>query len=54
MKALKYASLVEIAPIVFELWEAEIGYLTSRVNNTLCARMSFLTADTRPCVLITQ
>ena len=25
MKALTYVSLVEIGPIVFELWEAEIG-----------------------------
>ena len=51
MKTLKYVDLVEIGTIVFELWWAEIGYLTGHVNNTLLYAY-FLTADTWPCVLI--
>ena len=52
MKGIKYANLVKINPIVFELWEAEIGNYIGHVNNTVVCRMSFLAADTRPCVLI--
>ena len=35
MKALTFINLVEICALPFELWEAEIGYLTGRVNDTL-------------------
>ena len=47
MKALTFINLVEICALLFELWEAEIGYLTGRVNNTLVlARLSWpLTHD---------
>ena len=51
MKALTFINLVEICALFFELWEAEIDYLTGRVNNT-CARASFLATDTQLCVLI--
>ena len=34
MNALKFINLVEIGKILFELREAEIGYLTGRINNT--------------------
>ena len=42
MKALKYVSLVEIGPIVFDLWETKIGNLTSCVSNTLVCLCIFL------------
>ena len=42
MKALTFINLVKIGAIIFELSEAEIGYLTARVNNTLVlARLSW-------------
>ena len=56
MKALKYVELVEIGIIVFELFKAEIGYLTGRVDNTLvCMRIFFFAISwllTHYCVLI--
>ena len=51
MTPLKYVSLVEIGQIVFDIWEAKIGYLTSCVSNTL-AHVYFLAADTLLCVLM--
>ena len=42
LKYLKYVNLVEIGPIVFELGEGEIGYYTSRINNTLACQRIFL------------
>ena len=42
MKTLKFVSFVEIDVIVFELWEAEINYLTGYIHNTLVCLRVFL------------
>ena len=45
-------NLIEISPVVIEIWGVENGDLAVPVNNTLVCRTSFLAADTRPCVLM--
>ena len=52
MEGIKYVNLIEISPVVIEIQGAENGELAVLVNNTLVRHMAFLTADTRPCVLI--
>ena len=52
MEGIKYVNLIEIGPVVIEIWGVENGDLAVPVNNTLVCRMSFLAADIRPCVLI--
>ena len=45
----KYVNLIEIGPVVIEIWRVENGGLVVPVNNTLVCmcRMSFLVADTQ-------
>ena len=52
MQAIKYVNLIEIGPVVIEIWGVENGDLAVPVNNTLVCHTSSLAADTRPCVLI--
>ena len=54
MEGIKCVNLIEIGPVVIEIQGVENGDLVIPVNNTLVCpcRMSFLAADTRPCVLI--
>ena len=52
MEGIKYVNLIEIGPVVIEIWGAENGELVVPVNNTLVNHTAFLAADTRPCVLI--
>ena len=52
MEITKYVNLIEIGPVVIEIWGVENGDLAVPVNNTLVCRMSFLAADTQPCVLM--
>ena len=49
---IKYVNLIEIFPVVIEIQEVENGELAVPINNTLVCRAAFLTADTRPCVLM--
>ena len=51
---IKCANLVEISSVVTEIQGLENGELVVPVNNTctLMCHMSFLAADTQPCVLI--
>ena len=51
MEGIKYVNLIEIGPVVIEIWRAENGKLAVPVNNTLVSHTAFLAADTRPCVL---
>ena len=51
MQGIKYLTLIEICPVVIEIWGVENGDLAVPVNNTLVCHMSSLAAD-RPCVLI--
>ena len=44
--------MIEISPVVIEIWGIENGDLAVPVNNTLVCRTSFLAADTQPCVLM--
>ena len=52
MEDIKYVNLIEISPVVIEIWGAENGELADPVNNTLVIHTPFLAADTQPCVLI--
>ena len=52
MEGIKYVNLIEISPVVIEIQGVENGKLVVPVNNTLVRHMTFLAADTRPCVLI--
>ena len=52
MKGINYVNLIEIAPVVIEIWGVENDDLVVPVNNRLVCHMSFLAADTRSCVLI--
>ena len=45
-------NLIEIGLVVIEIWGVENGDLAVAVNNTLVCHMSFLAADTWPCVLM--
>ena len=45
-------NLIEIHQVVMEIRGVENGGLAVLVNNTLVCHTAFLTADTRPCVLI--
>ena len=51
IKDIKYVSLIEIGSVVLEIWGVENSDLAVPVNNTLGCHTSFLTADTRLCVL---
>ena len=52
MEGIKYLNLIEIGPVVIEIREIENGELAVPVNKTLVHHMTFLAADTQPCVLI--
>ena len=52
MEGIKYVNLIEIGPVVVEIRGAENGELVVPVNNTLVSHTAFLSAETRPCVLI--
>ena len=52
MEGIKYVILIEIGPAAIEIREAENGELAVPVNNTLVCHTAFLSADTRPCVLM--
>ena len=52
MEGLTYVNLKEIGPVGIEILGAENGELAVPVNNTLVSHTAFLTADTRPCVLM--
>ena len=49
MEGIKYVNLIEIGPVVIEVWGVENSDLAVPVNNTL---VYFLAADTQPYVLI--
>ena len=44
--------MIEISPVVIEIWGVENGDLVVPVNNTLVCCTSLLAADTQPCVLL--
>ena len=50
MEGIKYVNLIEIGPVVIEIWGVENGDLAVPVNNMLVYRTSFLAADTWLCV----
>ena len=52
MEGIKYVNLIEISSVVIEIRGVENGDLAVPINNTLVYCMSFLAADTWPCVLI--
>ena len=52
MKGIKYVNLIEIGSVFVEIRRVENDDLAVPVNNTLVCCMSFLAADTWPCVLI--
>ena len=54
MESTYYVNLIKISPVVIEIQGVENGDLAVPVNNTLVCRMSFLVADTQPCVFISQ
>ena len=54
MVGIKYVNLIEISPVVIEIWEVENGKLAVPVNNTLVHHTAFLAAYTWPCVLISH
>ena len=45
MEGIKYVNLIEIGPVVMEIWSIENGDLAIPVNNTLVRHMSFLAID---------
>ena len=45
-------NLIEIGPVVIEIWGVKNGKLAVSVNNTLMHHTAFLAADTWLCVLI--
>ena len=51
MEGIKCVNLIEIGPVVLEIWGVENGDLVVPVNTLVC-RTSFLAADTRPCILM--
>ena len=51
MEYINYVNMIEIGPLVIEIWGVENGDLAVPVNNALVCRTSFLAADTQPCVL---
>ena len=51
MKVINYENFMEIGPN-FLSYEVESDNLTGHINNTLLCGESFLTSDTRPCVLM--
>ena len=51
MEGIKYVNLIEIDPVVIEIWSVENGNLVVPVNNIECL-MSFMATDTQLCVLI--
>ena len=52
MEDIKCVNLIEIGPIVIEIWGVENGDLAVPVNNTLVCHTSFLATNTQPCVLM--
>ena len=52
MEEIKYMNLIEIGPVVMEIWCVENGDLAVPVNSMLVCHTSFLAADTQPCVFI--
>ena len=52
MEGIKQVNVIEIGPVIIEIWGAENSELVVPVNNTLVHHMAFLAADTQPCVLI--
>ena len=52
MEGIKYMNLIEISPVVIEIWGVENGELAVPVNNTLVRHMAFLATDTWPYVFI--
>ena len=52
MEDIKYVNMIEIGPVVIEIWGVENGELAVPVNNTLVRHTAFLATDTWPCVLI--
>ena len=52
MEGIKGVNLIEIGPVVIEIRWVENGNLAVPVNNTLVRHLTFLAADTLPCVLI--
>ena len=45
-------NLIEIGPVVIEIQGVKNGKLVVPVNNTLVRHVTFLAADTLPCVLM--
>ena len=52
MEGINFGNLIQIGPVVIEIWSVENDDLAFPVNNTLVCCLSFLTADTQPCVLM--
>ena len=54
MEDIKYMNLIEIGPVVIEIWGVENGELAVPVNNILVCHTAFLATDTQPCLLIKE
>ena len=52
MEDIKYVNMIEIGPVVIEIWGVESSELAFPINNTLVCHTAFLAADTRVCILI--
>ena len=52
MEGIKYVNLIEIGLVGIEIQGVENDDLVVPVNYTFVCHTSFLTSDTRPCVLI--
>ena len=52
MEGIKYVNVIEITPVFMETRGVENSDLVVLVNNTLVCCTSFLTVDTRLCVVI--
>ena len=50
---IKYVNLIEISPVVIEIWGVENGKVAVLINNTLLRHTAFLAADTQPCLDMT-
>ena len=52
IEGIKYVNLIEIGPVVIDIYGVENGELAVPVNNTLMHHTAFLAVDTQLCVLI--
>ena len=53
-EGIKYMNLIEISPVIIEIWGVENGKLAVPVNNMLVRHTAFLATDTQLCILIWQ